>query len=671
MSASRDAQRSLLVAVALVATAIGASGLFAYAGADFHGNDRALSQLAMGAPAVAIGAYVGYSRPNHPLGWLLVAAGTASWVTFAGSSWIDWLLSRGSTNERLVRGLLHVATPGWIVYRGIFVALLPSVVPGGWRSRWSRTHAVVAGAAIASTAVAHSRLWTPEYFDGQSPVGTARLAERLLPWGHRAIWVCGMFALVGLVVRFTRWTPETRRQYRWLVATALALSWPATAGVTAQALGDLFDHQLSETVERWTTMALPVVLGIGILRHGLLDIRVVVRRATTYAALAVLAGIVYVGVVAVSSAITDDGAGAGPIVATGLVAVVVVPAYARIQQAVDRRVFGSRHDPYAIVRELGARLELAPGGDEALQLVAETLREQLRLPLVAVELTVAGAAVVVASSGSMVADVERISLRHQGTDLGSLVIGWRTPNEPFRASERELLSTFAGQVGVIAHDAALAEALRRSRAVLLEAREQERLRIRRDLHDGLGATLASVSLGLAAAADRLDGGDVALVKLLRDLEAELADAIADIRRLVHELRPPVLDELGLVDAVRDHVRSLEAGGISFEVRAPAASRPLPPAVELAAYRVALEAMTNVVRHARASRCWIGIDHDEELGIRVEDDGIGVADDMVPGVGLRSMHDRVLELGGTLGVCCRQPRGTSVVATFPLEIAAVT
>jgi two-component system NarL family sensor kinase len=669
VDASRDERRTLLGALALIAAAVGASGLYAYAGSDFHGNQRAVSQLAMGATAAAVGAFVGYRRPRHPLGWLLLVAGFAVWVSFAGSSWIDWLLSHGTKNERLVRVLVHLATPGWIVYRGAFVALLPSVVPDGWVTPRSRVYAAVASVVIAITAIAHSRLWTPEYFQGLQPVGTARLAGRVEPWGHRAIWVCGAFALIDLVARYSQWAPDMRRRYRWLVGTTLVLLWPATVGVTADALGDLFRHTTSETVENWTTMALPAVLAIGILKHGLLDIRVIVRRATTYAALAVVAGTVYVAVVVGFGAVTEDGLGAGRVVATGLVAVIVVPAYARVQRAVDRVVFGSRGDPYKLVKELGARLDLAPGGEQALQLVTDTLREQLRLPYVAIELTVAGAAVVAAASGTAGEAVERFPLRHHGSELGALAVARRTAAEPFRAAERELLVTFAGQVGVIAHDAALAEALRRSRAMLLETREQERLRIRRDLHDGLGATLASVSLGLGAAADRLDGSDASLVQLLRDLEAELGVAVADIRRLVHDLRPPALDDLGLVDAVREHVRGLEAGGdVRFEVTAPATSPPLPPAVELAAYRVALEALTNVVRHANATTCWVRIKHEDALSVTVEDDGVGVTDAAVYGVGLPSMHERVLELGGTLGLCRREPRGTAVIATFPLNPA---
>jgi two-component system, NarL family, sensor kinase len=658
--------------LAAAAVAVAAAGLYAYASVPFHGNPYALHQLAVGASAVLVGAYVAFRRPDHPLGWLLLVAGAGAWVTFAGSSWLDRMFQRPPVHEAVGRTILHLATPGWIVTHGVFVALIPVALPEGWRSsRRARAQAIAGSAAIGVTAVAHSRLFTFEHFDGVPPVGTARIAEDVLPWGHRAIWVCAAFALVDMIARLARAPRDVRRRYRWLAASVALLSIP-----TLDALYDnAFGSRLLEgafTVEEWTQLLLPLVLAVGILRDGLLDIGVVVQRATVYGVLAVVAGAIYVTTVAVFAAVSDGGSGAGPVVAAGLIAIAVVPAYTWVQRTVDRLVFGNRADPYAVVAALGQRLEQAPPGDQALQLVTDTLRQQLRLPYVAVELDVAGASVVAASSGTVTDEIERHALVHQGVTLGSLAVGWRTSNEPFRPSEQALLTTFARQVSVVAHNAALAEALRRSRAVLLETREQERLRIRRDLHDGLGATLASVALGLGAAADRLAATDESLVRLLRDLEAELADAIADIRRLVHELRPPVLDQLGLVEAVREHVRTLQtraADGpddVSFEIVAPASRTPLPAPVELAAYRVALEAMTNVVRHARASRCRVIISQEKELGITVEDDGRGVAIDAHPGVGFNSMRDRVLELGGTLDVCGSAPRGTRVTATFPLD-----
>jgi two-component system NarL family sensor kinase len=676
VTASQDARRlaGTALAAASAAVAIAAAGLFAYGTAEFHGNPYSLDQLRIGAAAVAIGTYVAWRRADHPLGWLLQVAGMGSLFTYAGSSWIDRMIAMPPANETVARVLLHLTSPGWIVTHGIFAAIIPVAIPHGWHSTRARAQATIAGAAIAVTVIAHSRLWTFEHFDGQPAVGTARLAEQVLPWGHRAILVCAAVALVDLVVRAVRADHDERVRYRLVVTSIVVLSIPTVNSLYSEATGrELLT--VASLIELWAMTMFPVVLAVGIVRHGALDIRVVVRRLVVYAALAILAGVVYIATVVVFAAITDDGIGAGNVVATGLVAIAVVPGYAWVQRLVSHRVFGNRRDPYEVVTALGDRLSQAPPGEEALHLVTATLKDQLRLPYVAVELSVAGASVTAAASGAITDAVEYHPLVHQGSQLGSLVVGWRTGLEPFRPDEHALIASFARQVGVIAHNAALSEALRRSRAVLLEAREQERLRIRRDLHDGLGATLASVSLGLGAAAERLADDDSSLAHLLHDLESELRDAVADIRRLVNDLRPPALDELGLADAVREHVETLQARAqdvsgtdVTFEIVTPSTHLPLPAPVELAAYRVALEAMTNVVRHAQATRCWVTIEQAETLDITVEDDGIGVPDPVEPGVGMRSMHDRVLELGGTLGLGARLPRGTSVTATFPLDIA---
>jgi signal transduction histidine kinase len=378
----------------------------------------------------------------------------------------------------------------------------------------------------------------------------------------------------------------------------------------------------------------------------------------------------YAGVVSLFSLFVQQGSGIGPEVATGLIAVGLLPAHAWAERFVTERVFGNRAKPYDVVTALGKRLEQAPPGDQALQLVADTLAEQLRLPHVAIELLTGETAVEVARSGRPGPSAVRFPLTFQGDHLGALVVGQRSEREPFRAAELELLTAFARQAGVVARNAALAQALLQSRSVLVHAREEERRRIRRDLHDGLGPTLASVSLGLGAAADRLQD-DLELSSLLRDLECEIQDAIVDIRRLVYDLRPPALDDLGLIGALRVQAtqigaRSSEGSGLAIDVDAECADTDLPSAVELAAYRVALEAMTNVVRHAGAEHCIVAIERNHELVVRVEDDGIGMTPEAPRGVGLRSMRERTVELGGSLRIEPRTPHGTTIRASFPLE-----
>src|SRR4051812_32322875 len=209
--------------------------------------------------------------------------------------------------------------------------------------------------------------------------------------------------------------------------------------------------------------------------------------------------------------------------------------------------------------------------------------------------------------------------------------------------------------------------------MLLATREEERRRIRRDLHDGLGPTLATVSLSLGAAADRLDA-DPELAVLLRDLESEVQEAITDIRRLVYDLRPPALDDQGLVGALTTQAAQFAASGpvddrVTIDVVCTGLDADLPSAVELAVYRVAVEAMTNVVRHARASHCWVVIERNHQLVVQVDDDGIGIDPHATRGVGLRSMRERVIELGGSIRLERREPHGTRVLAAFPLEVTA--
>jgi len=430
---------------------------------------------------------------------------------------------------------------------------------------------------------------------------------------------------------------------------------------------EAFGHEFAMDVELWAGAVLPVVLAAGVLWGGVLDIDVVVRRATTYLLLTAMAALSYVGVVWLFSTFVEDGSRTGSVVATGVIAVSVVPLHAWAERVVARRIFGNRDDPYAVVAAVGSRLEHAPTGDQALQSVVDTLGEQLRLPFVAVEVVAGDTTVEAARWGQPGPPTERFPLTFQGEQLGELIVARRTDREPFRQSERELLATFARQCGVVAHDASLTEALRRSRAVLVETREAERGRIRRDLHDGLGPTLATVSLSLGAAADRLHD-DPELSTLLRDLEAEIQDSITDIRRLVYDLRPPALDDLGLVEAVRGEAARLgaHAGGLRIDVAGVPTRNGLPAAVEVAAYRVAVEAMTNAARHARAEWCRVAIDQSEDLVVRVEDDGTGIAPDATRGVGLRSMLERVIELGGSLRIEPRLPSGTTVTAAFPLQ-----
>jgi signal transduction histidine kinase len=202
--------------------------------------------------------------------------------------------------------------------------------------------------------------------------------------------------------------------------------------------------------------------------------------------------------------------------------------------------------------------------------------------------------------------------------------------------------------------------------------------MRRDLHDGLGPALASQGLKLAAARQLLSRDPAAADLLLAQVMSQNENTVADVRRLVYALRPPALDELGLVEAIRDHALGLDCDtsleeSLHIQVEAPAQGLPpLTAAVEVAAYRIALEALTNVTRHAHARRCLIRFSLDTaiqpaSLLLEIIDDGAGLPEKVSVGVGLSSMRERAEEVGGSIAIERAEGGGTRVVARLPSEL----
>jgi signal transduction histidine kinase len=256
-------------------------------------------------------------------------------------------------------------------------------------------------------------------------------------------------------------------------------------------------------------------------------------------------------------------------------------------------------------------------------------------------------------------------LSYQGETVGQLILAPRAAGESFSLADRRLLDDLARQAGVAAHAVRLTSDLRRSRERLVSAREEERRRLRRDLHDGLGPQLASVTLKLDAARNLLEHDPAATGTLLADLKTQTQAAIADIRRLVYDLRPPALDDLGLVSALRQQIGQYQYNQLNIKIDAPDNLPPLPAAVEVAAYRIVQEAITNVVRHADARNCIVSLGVGNGLCLDIRDDGRGLPADRRAGVGLSSMRERATELGGHCEIGPAPGGGTCVMAWLPL------
>lgn len=469
-------------------------------------------------------------------------------------------------------------------------------------------------------------------------------------------------AIISLVLRWRRSDGVVRRQLSWLALGGLVIVLLIAVDVWLAALLGPSDDR-GAYFEAAAVATIPIATAAAILRHRLFDIEVVLRRSIVYSALTAVILAAYAGSLAVATQLLDSGASAGAsLVTAAVVTVALQPVKEQLDRVVEWALFGDRRRPERPLAALGARLESVPTS-EAMVSAAETVQAALRLPYVRIEL--AGDAPP-AEAGQPSADPVALELVSHGVTEGRLLAGRRAPGDDFDARERALLADLCRQVALLARANRLTADLRRSRERLVHAREQERMRLRRDLHDGLGPVLAGLTLQVDALRHRLPpAADQSTVELLDRVKAELRRCVADVRRAVDGLRPADLDELGLAGVVGEQARSLSASGVTVQLHCEP-ELAVEPAVEVAAYRIVTEAMTNVVRHAGARTCWVTITRaGPALQVSVSDDGCGIDAAAAPGVGLRSMRDRADELGGTLEVVARADGGTDLRALLPV------
>ncbi|MBL8046068.1 MAG: sensor histidine kinase, partial [Anaerolineales bacterium] len=483
-------------------------------------------------------------------------------------------------------------------------------------------------------------------------------------------------SLAALVVRFRRVRGIAREQLKGLVyATSLALLIAALLyGAATFWLNPLLAFEITLISSSAVIAVIATAVSLAILRYRLFEIDLVINRTLVYGLLTLIVAGLYVLVVG-GLGVMFQAAGnwAFSLLGVGLVALVVQSVRQQLQSAVNRLMYGERDDPVSVLNRLGARLEATLAPEAVLPVLAETVGQTLKLPYVAIKVNESLAAEYSNAGTPPSAGLQAIPLKHQFETIGFLLVAPRAPGEPFSPLDQHLLENIARQAGMAVHAVSLTKDLQTARQSLVTAREEERRRLRRDLHDGLGPALASQGLKLAAAKQLLQHDPASAEPLLNEVMAQTQETVSDVRRLVYGLRPPALDERGLAEAIRDHVTQSVNGSLRVEVgELPAALPALPAAVEVAAYRIALEALTNVIRHAHAQQCSIQFQGNaHELRIEIADDGRGLPAELRAGVGLRSMRERAEELGGSLKVQAGLNGGTQVSAALPLGESTIT
>lgn len=459
--------------------------------------------------------------------------------------------------------------------------------------------------------------------------------------------------LTSLVLRYRRGTEQVKRQILWLL-----LAFVLVIVINAQR----FLTGNGAILLLLSFVIIPIAVGVAIVRYELFDIRLVVSRTAVYTATVLVIVAAYAGLVAVLSLVISDQSRRGvPVSAALVVAFVFNPVRLRVQRLVDRAFYGGRADPAGTARDVAAHLQQS---DELTGVLART-RDALRLPWMALHQTADGAPLAETGtrSGGTAATID---LSYQGSTVGALHLELRRGESTLHDFDRSTLDLICTPLAIALHATALAGQVRQARTATVEAAAAERVRLQRELHDGLGPTLTSIAFRVDAAANTVRRDQDAAEGLMREIGTDLRDAIDGVRRIVYGLRPIELDDLGLVGAIRQRV-TVDATTVAVAVHTAGPLPELSPAVELAAYRIVMESIANVLRHSTARTCTVTVAANGRLDLTIADDG-SPPPEWHPGIGIRSLRDRAEELGGTAtaGPC---GDGWQVSAQLPLTSGA--
>ncbi|MFG1874156.1 sensor histidine kinase [Sphaerisporangium sp. NPDC049003] len=611
------------------------------------GSDHVMSgNDVVGVVYPALGLVLALRQPRLPVAWLMLAGGFAT--ATLGLSQAFWERSRvaGDLPTASLLGDYNVLM-GALAIVSVHL-LLPLLFPDGRlpARRWRPVAAFAVGTVLFLAFLQVVRPAVPGSPAGPNPFEIAALAP-VRDWagGLDLDWylIAEGLCLLSLVDRFRTADATVRRQIGWLLYT-VAVDW---------AVQTWMPHSVPALL---TTAAVPAAIVIAVTRYRLYGIDTLVSRTLIAAGLLGAVGAVYFVVSTLGVVAVGIGQFAG-LAAALFAGVAFQPLRRALRRLADLLFYGHSGDGSHLTQRLTMEVHSTEPAS-ALAAVVATARESLTVSGVAVEVT--GGRPRRVAVGLVGPSPREVPLVWHGARVGRMLIGRPGQRRFPLAHDERMIAVLTPFVADVAHAANMAADLQRSRERILTAREEERRRLRRDLHDGLGQALGDMAMSVTMARKVLHDSPESAERLLVRLRAGMDRVTQEIRELVYGLRPPALDDLGLAGAVRLLAEPDASLTVEGELDV------LPAAVEVAVYRITQEALTNARRHANASSIVVTLSRSAgELRLRVRDDGAGLPAEFRAGVGLASMRERAAELGGTCAITAEPEGGTLVEVSFPM------
>jgi signal transduction histidine kinase len=622
-------------------------------------------------------------RPPNPIGWIFCALGVIAGTMALTTEYARWALIHEGGRPP---GALYAA---WL-QEWVWIPLIVGLGVVGWifpegrflSRRW-RTAMVVACAVAAVPMVLNALLPRLTVFAGfDNPAG---LDEPWVPGAANASIGLALPVLVGgaaaATVRFRRRRGDERQQIKWLLLAVMAIALVLAYYGIILATGtdpDQGSVAWSQYLAIASFLAVPISVAFGVLKYRLYDIDVVIDKAVVYAVLAVFITVVYAAVVVgIGAVIGSAGGTLLSAVAAAIVAIAFQPARRGAQRLANRLVYGERATPYEVLAQLGDRLAGEYAADDVLDRIAAALAGGIGADRVVVWLNSGGelrpaavwpegapAAPIAASVAALTATedgMRSFPVRLQGEILGAIGVQ-KPPSDPLTPADEKLVGDLAAQAGLVLRNARLIEELRASRRRLIEAQDEERRKIERNLHDGAQQQLVAMTVQLGLLERQAEDPDTVRASATR-LKDALQDALDELRALARGIYPPLLADQGLAAALEAQSRkaavptTIESGGIGR----------YPREVESAVYFCALEALQNVAKYADATSAVVRLgERDGRLEFEIADDGRGFDPTATSyGTGIQGMVDRLDAIGGTLEVSSESGRGTMVLGRIAL------